>query len=39
LGSFLRKQGARPDDYLVVTLDLERRQATVAIDGDPWIPQ
>jgi len=39
LGSFLRKQGARPDDYLVVTLDLDRRKATVALDGKPWIPQ
>jgi hypothetical protein len=35
LGAFLRRQGARMDDYVVVTLDLERRKAAIAIDGGP----
>ena len=31
LGAFLRKQGVRIDDTIVVTLDLDRRTATVAL--------
>jgi hypothetical protein len=33
LGAFLRQQQAKIDDYLLVTLDLEKRQAVIAIDG------
>jgi len=32
LGAFLRQQGARIDDSVVVTLDLDRRQAEIAIE-------
>jgi hypothetical protein len=35
LGAFLRQQGAKIDDYVVVTLDLDKRQAVIAIDGQP----
>ena len=33
LGAFLRQQGAKTDDYLVLTFDLQKRQAVIAIDG------
>lgn len=33
LGAFLRQQGARIDDCVLVTLDLQRRQAVIAING------
>jgi len=33
LGAFLRQQRAKVDDYLVVTLDLDKRQAVITIDG------
>jgi hypothetical protein len=33
LGAFLRQQQAKIDDYMVVTLDLDKRQAVIAIDG------
>jgi len=33
LGAFLRRQQAKIDDYMVVTLDLDKREAVIAIDG------
>jgi hypothetical protein len=33
LGVFLRQQRAKIDDYVVVTLDLDKRQAVITIDG------
>lgn len=33
LGAFLRQQQAKIDDYIMVTLDLRKRQAVIAIDG------
>jgi len=35
LGAFLRRQGARTDDYVVVTVDLDKRQAVIDLDGKP----
>ena len=32
LGAFLRQQGARRDDYVVLTLDVEQRRAVIAIE-------
>jgi hypothetical protein len=32
LGAYLRRRGVKIDDYVVVTLDLDKRQATVTID-------
>ncbi len=34
LGAYLRRQGVKTDDYVVVTLDLDKRQAVIAIDGE-----
>ena len=33
LGAFLRRQGAQVDDHVVITLDLERRTAVIAMNG------
>ncbi len=33
LGSYLRKRGAQTDDRVVVTLDLQRRKAVIALNG------
>jgi hypothetical protein len=33
LGAFLRRQGAQVDDRVVITLDLERRTAVIAMNG------
>jgi hypothetical protein len=35
LGAFLRQHGARIDDYLVLTMDLDQRKAVIALDGEP----
>ena len=38
LGAFLRHQGARIDDYVIVTLDLARREAVIAITTADAVP-
>jgi hypothetical protein len=35
LGAYLRRQGVKTDDCVVVTLDLDKRQAVVVIDAVP----
>ena len=34
LGAFLRQQGAKVDDYVVLTLDLAKRRAVIAIEEE-----
>ena len=33
-GAFLRRQGAQVDDHVVITLDLDKRTAVIAMNGE-----